>query len=423
MVLPRFDTFAALRHRNFRLFFTGQLISLIGTWMQSMAVSWLVLLLTGSAFYLGLVGALQTLPILLFSLWAGVVADRVNKYRLLFLTQGTAMLLALVLGLLLAGGVLHIRLMCLLVFLVGTAFAFDIPARQAFIVHLVGKADLPNAIALNSTLFNATRVIGPALAGVLIATVGMANCFFLNAASFLAVLLALALIKLPVAEPPPPLPFGRAWRELRDYLRQRQDLKLILGLMTAVSLFAMPYHVLLPLLAREVLGVEARGFGLLMAANGLGAFTGGLALARRLRRRPPMPSFLGGLACFLLGLLALSFCRNYYLALGAIFVAGVGMVSQLSTGNSLLQLNVPDNLRGRIMSLFGLIIVGFAPLGSLFLGTLAHYLGPCAAITLGSLLAAAATGLLLWRYPDWRTVGFAELPVSPPASLPPNVPN
>jgi MFS family permease len=421
MALQRFETFAALRHRNFRLFFAGQSVSLIGTWMQSMAQSWLVLILTNSAFYLGLIGALQTLPILLFSFVAGVVADRTNKLRLLFITQSVAMLLALVLGALVAEQALRIWVLCVLVFVAGTAFAFDIPVRQSFIIELVGKEDLPNAIALNSTMFNATRVAGPATAGFLIASVGMANCFFLNAASFLAVLLALILMQLPPARPANHLSFGRAWRELFDYVSGKRELQLILGLMTAVSVFAMPYYVLLPLMARDILGTGAKGYGWLMASSGLGAFLGGLFLARRLQRRPPMPSFLGGLLLFLLGLLGLSLCRNYYLALAALFVSGFGMVTQLSTGNSLLQLNVPDELRGRLMSLFGLIIVGFAPAGSLFLGTVAHYLGPCLAFAVGSLLAAISSGILLWRYPEWRTVGFSDLRPPKPESLPAEV--
>ncbi len=421
MAIHRFETFAALRHRNFRLFFTGQSVSLIGTWMQSVAQSWLVLVLTNSAFYLGLIGALQTLPILLFSFVAGVVTDRVHKLRLLFLTQSVAMILALVLGLLVAEHLLQIWLLCILVFMAGTAFAFDIPVRQSFIVELVGKPDLPNAIALNSTMFNATRVAGPATAGFLIASVGLANCFFLNAVSFLAVLLALLMMRLPPPRPGNHLPFRHAWGEVLTYLRQRRELQLILAIMSAVSVFAMPYYVLLPLMARNVLGVDAKGYGWLMASSGLGAFLGGLFLARRLRRRPPMPSFLGGLVLFLLGLLGLSLVRNYYLAMCALFVSGFGMVTQLSTGNSLLQLNVPDELRGRIMSLFGLIIVGFAPAGSLYLGTVAHYVGPSWAFAVGSGLAGLSAAILLWLYPEWRTVGFSELKPPEPEPVPPEV--
>lgn len=414
------QTFSALRHPNFRLYYGGQMVSLTGSWMQSLAFSWLVLVLTNSSFYLGLVGAIQTLPVLLFSFLGGVVADYTRKLRLLFITQTLLMLSALVLGVLIAEELIQIWLLCVLVFLTGTVIAFDIPVRQAFLVELVGKPDLPNAIALNSTLFNATRVVGPALAGVLIAAVGLANCFFLNAASFLAVLLALVLIKVPQYRPAPWTSFLRAWRELLDYLLTRQELKLILLIMTAVAIFAMPYYVLLPILARDVLGVGPRGFGLLMATSGLGAFLGGLSLARRLQRRPPMPSFLGGLAFFLLGLVGLGLCRNYWLALAFIFLVGFGMVTQLSTGNSLLQLNVPDEMRGRIMSLFGLIVMGFAPVGSLLYGGVAHYFGPGPAIAGGSLLAAFICGLVLLKHPELRHLAFSELEAEAP-TIPPTI--
>ena len=229
------STFSALRHRNFRLFYTGQMISLTGSWMQSVAFSWLVLVLTNSSFYLGLVGALQTLPVLLFSFLGGVVADHTSKLRLMFLTQAALLLLALALGLLVDLELIKIWDLCIIVFLSGTVMAFDIPARQAFIVDLVGRRDLPNAIALNSTLFNFTRVLGPAVGGVIIAAVGMANCFFLNAASFLAVILALAMMRLPQARRTPWKPFLHAWKELLDYLWTRRELRLILLMMTLVA--------------------------------------------------------------------------------------------------------------------------------------------------------------------------------------------
>jgi MFS family permease len=413
-------TFASLRHRNFRLFYGGQLISLTGSWMQSVAFSWLVLLLTNSSFYLGLVGALQTLPVLLFSFLGGVVADHTNKLKLLFLTQAVLMLLALALGILVQLNVVQIWDLCLIVFLSGTVMAFDIPVRQAFIVELVGKQDLPNAIALNSTLFNATRVVGPAIGGVVIAAVSMANCFYLNAASFLAILVALMLMRVPPSRLAPWTPFRHAWRELLDHLLALRELRLVLLLMTAVAVLAMPYYVLLPILARDVLGVGARGFGLLMAVSGLGAFLGGLTLARRLQRRPPMPSFLGGLAMFLVGLMALGLCRNYYAALVCMFLAGFGMVTLLSTGNTLLQLNVPDALRGRLMSLFGLIVMGFAPVGSMLYGVAAHYSTPGIAITGGSFLAALLAGLILLYNPDLRHFTFSELETPEPTPLPPS---
>jgi MFS family permease len=406
MSATRFPTFAAFRHRNFRLFYSGQTISLTGTWMQSIAFSWLVLVLTNSSFYLGLMGAAQTLPVLLFSIVGGVVADHTSKLRLLFATQTALMILALILGVLVEVKVVQVWMLFVLVFLSGTAIAFDIPVRQSFIIELVGKEDLPNAIALNSTLFNATRFLGPAVGGVMIAAVGMANCFFLNAASFLAVLLALMLIKLPRSHNPSWTPVLRAWQELRDYLISRRELKLILIMMSAVAVFAMPYFVLLPILARDTLGVGPRGFGLLMATSGLGAFIGGLTLARRLQRRPPMPSFLAGMGLFLVGLMGLGLCRNYYAALGFIWVSGFGMVTQISTCNSLLQLNVPDALRGRLMSLFGLVVMGLAPVGSILFGGVGHYLGPGPAITIGAVLAALVAGLVFWRNRELRHFGF-----------------
>jgi MFS family permease len=418
MPLGQFDTFAALRHRNFRLFYAGQAVSLLGSWMQSVALSWLVLMLTNSSFYLGVVSALQALPILVFSFVGGVVADQSHKQRLLYLTQGGMMVVAFVLGYLVFANILSIWLLCILVFLAGTALAFDIPIRQAFMMELVGRADLPNAIALNSTMFNGTRVIGPALAGLLIAQVGLANCFFLNAASFLAVLLALFWMELPPPVTAPRASIREALGELRDFMQDNQNLRLILILMTAVSILGQSYFVLVPILARDVLGAGPRGFGILMAMSGLGAFLGGLALARRLTRRPPMPSFLGGMVLFLVGLLALSLCQNYYLALGAMVLIGVGMVTQLSTGNSLLQLNVPDGMRGRIMSLFSLIIIGSVPFGSMLYGTVAHYLGPSLALTLGSLSAGAVSGFILLRYPNLRHLKFQGLEPPPAPTLP-----
>jgi MFS family permease len=422
MRLEYFETFASLRHRNFRLFFGGQTISLLGSWMQSVALGWLVLELTNSSFYLGLVSALQALPILIFSFLGGVVADQAHKQRLLYLTQGGMMAVALVLGVLVFSEHLNIWLLCVLVFLAGTALAFDIPIRQAFIVDLVGRADLPNAIALNSTMFNGTRVVGPALAGLLIAQVGLANCFLLNALSFLAVLLALFWMNLPPHLETPRVSVKDALVELKDYVKQNQNLKLILILMTAVSILGHSYFVLVPILARNVLGAGPEGFGVLMAMTGLGAFLGGLALARRLTRRPPMPSFLGGLAIFLVGLLALSLCRNYNLALGAMVLIGVGMVTQLSTGNSLLQLNVPDQMRGRIMSIFSLIIIGSMPFGSMLYGTVAHYVGPSLAMTLGSLSAGAVSGFIFLRYPSLRQLDFQGLEAPPAQPLPPRMP-
>jgi MFS family permease len=252
--------------------------------------------------------------------------------------------------------------------------------------------------------------------------VGIANCFFLNAVSFLAVLLALFLMHLPPAPPAVWTPFFRAWREVADHLLALRELKLLLLIMAVVAILAMPYFVLLPILARDVLGAGPKGFGLLSAASGLGAFLGGLTLARRLQRRPPMPSFLGGLGLMLSGLVGLGLCRHYHLALVFTLLAGFGMVTMLSTGNSLLQLNVPDELRGRIMSLFGLIVMGFSPVGCILYGIAAHYLGPGLAIAGGSLLAAGAAGIILAKNPDLRHFAFTGLEPGESRPLPPTIP-
>lgn len=401
------DTFVSFRHRNYRLFFFGQAISLVGTWMQSVTQSWLLLLLTDSAFFLGLLGALSTLPILLFSFWGGVIADHVNRQRLLLLTNTGAMLLALLLGFLVALKWITVWYLLLIVFGLGTVMAFDIPGRQSFIVELVGKADLPNAIALNSSLFNATRVLGPAVAGLLIASVGMANCFFLNALSYLAPILGLSLMRFP--QPVLSRPRPRTWegmRELIHHLRDRPQLGWMLAVLGITSSLAMPFLVLMPMIARDVLGTGARGYGFLMAATGLGAFLGALTLANRLRRHAPGPFFWVGAGLLCLALIFLSFCRNYTFAFGWLFMAGFGMVIHVSTGNSLLQLNVPDELRGRIMSLFSLILIGLTPLGSLLFGTLAHYYGPCLTVGLGSGVAGVALLAIFWHRPEVRGLSF-----------------
>jgi MFS family permease len=408
MPLALTDTFASFRHRNYRLFFLGQTISLVGSWMQSVAQGWLVLMLSNSAFILGLAGALSTLPILLFSFWGGVIADHTNKRNLLFFTNTVGLILALILGLLVFFQVVAVWQIMILIFGVGTAMAFDIPGRQSFIVELVGKTDLPNAIALNSSLFNGTRALGPAFAGLLIASVGMANCFFLNALSYLAPLICLSLMRLsylPNSRPRPRTLEGA--RELLTYIYHQQP---ALGWLTIImacnSVFALSYTALMPLIARDILGSGPQGFGFLMAATGLGAFFGALVLATYIRRHPPMYFFWGGSSLMLLALFLFSCTRSYECAMGYLFLAGFGMTITISIGNSLIQLNVPDNMRGRVMSLFSLTFLGFTPLGNFLYGTLAHYLGPCLTVRLGSGLAALLGLFFFLSHPELRSLTF-----------------
>jgi MFS family permease len=409
MPLALTDTFSSFRHRNYRLFFFGQTISLVGSWMQSVAQGWLVLMLSNSAFILGLAGALSTLPILLFSFWGGVIADHTNKRRLLLLTNTAGLLLALILGLLVWSDVVAIWQIMLLIFGVGTAMAFDIPGRQSFIVELVGKHDLPNAIALNSSLFNGTRALGPAMAGLLIANVGMANCFFLNSLSYLAPILSLSLMRLPDAPNTGPRPGTMAGiRELLTFIYRRQP---ALGWLTVImacnSVFALSYGALMPLIARDVLGTGPAGFGYLMAATGLGAFLGALILATFIRRHPPMYFFWGGTYLMLTSIFLFSCTLSYHLAFLYLFLAGFGMTITVSTGNSLVQLNVPDTMRGRVMSLFSLTFLGFTPLGNLLYGALAQNIGPCLTVRLGTGLAALLGLFFFLSRPELRSLTFA----------------
>lgn len=413
MPLALLDTFASFRHRNYRLFFIGQTISLVGSWMQAVAQGWLVLLLTDSSLMLGLAGALNTLPLLLFSFWGGVVADQADKRRLLLATNSAGLVMALTLGLLIFTDLVQVWQIMVLLFGIGTAMAFDIPGRQSFIVELVGRNDLPNAIALNSSLFNGTRALGPAFAGILIASVGIANCFFLNALSYVAPLICLALLRLP----PRPRPDHRlrtiaGTRELFSFIsRQRPELGWIMAILAINAVFALSYTVLMPIIARDILQAGPRGYGFLMAASGVGAFFGALVLAGLIRRYPPMPFFWGGTALMLAALFLLSCNRSFWLALAFLFFTGFGMTIAISTGNSLVQLHVPDEMRGRIMSLFGLTFLGFTPAGNFLYGLLSHYFGPCLTIRLGTGLAALLVLFCFLARPGLRRLRFtSELP-------------
>ncbi len=413
MPLALLDTFASFRHRNYRLFFIGQTISLVGSWMQAVAQGWLVLLLTNSSLMLGLAGALNSLPLLLFSFWGGVVADQADKRRLLLATNSAGLVMALTLGLLVFTDLVQVWQIMVLLFGIGTAMAFDIPGRQSFIVELVGKDDLPNAIALNSSLFNGTRALGPALAGILIASVGIANCFFLNALSYVAPLICLSLLRLPVRlRPAHRLRTIAGTRELFAFIaRQRPELGWIMAILAVNSVFALSYTVLMPIIARDILQAGPRGYGFLMAASGVGAFFGALVLAGLIRRYPPMSFFWGGTALMLLALFLLSCTRSFWLALVFLFFTGFGMTIAISTGNSLVQLHVPDEMRGRIMSLFGLTFLGFTPLGNFLYGLLGHHLGPCLTIRLGAGLAALLGLYCFLARPELRRLLFtSELP-------------
>jgi MFS family permease len=394
----------ALAHRNFRLFFFGQGVSLVGTWMQSVALGWLVLDLTNSPFAVGLNSALRALGVLLFTLYAGIVADRVDKRRVIILTQALQMVEALALAVLVWTGVVAVWQVMLLALFVGIVNAFDIPTRQSFIVELAGKEDLMNAIALNSSMFNAARVVGPAIAGALIGLVGVGMCFFLNGVSYLAVILALAAIRLPPFQPRPG--GASAWsgfREVLGFLRSDRRVETLIVLTATLSVFGFPFLVMMPVFARDVLHVNAAGYGALTASVGVGAMLGALAIAlnsTRIARRGRLMT-LGG-TLFGLGVLAFSLSRSFVLSLVLLGLSGCAMIVNNALTNTLLQTIVPDELRGRVMGFYSFVFVGLSPLGAFQAGLFAEHLGAPAAIGVGAALCAVAVGVAAWRVPELR---------------------
>jgi MFS family permease len=392
-------TFAALRHRNYRLFWISQLVSLTGTWMHAVAQGWLVLELTGQPFWLGAVGAANTLPVLAFSLLGGVAADRFPKRSLLIASQSVSAALALGLGLLALGGQVQVWHVLLVALLLGTANALDLPARQSFVVEMVGREDLLNAIALNSLTFNAARVVGPAVAGAIVAAAGTATCFLVNAASFVPVVAALALMRdLPEAPRARPASVSAHLREGLAYLASERRFQGLIALVAAGSFFGYPCITLLPAFARDVLHADARGYGLLMAMTGVGAVVSALALAARQRSGAAGGVVVGAGVAFGAALALFAASRSFATAVPLLAVAGAGMVAQAATANTLVQSMVPDALRGRLMSMFTLVLMGAMPLGNIVIGALAELVGTMSAVALfGLALCAAVTAVALVR--------------------------
>ena len=390
--------FGALRHRNFRLFFLGQLVSLVGTWMQQVAQAWLVHTLTNSAFYVGLVSALGSLPVLLFSLYAGAVADRMSKLKLIILTQTAAMLLAFLLAGLVFARVVTATHIVVLAALQGVVMAFDVPGRQSFFVEMVGKEDLMNAIALNSSAFNVTRVLGPAAAGILIGQFGVGVCFLLNGISFLAVIAALFAIRLPPYRPAPLPP--STWAHIREGLRyvasDRRVLAIVLNI-AVLSVFGFPFLVLLPVVARDVLGRGAAEFGWMSSSVGAGALGGALMLAAFARQLPKGRVLRWAAGSLGLIVAAFGLSRSLPVSLAALVLAGFAMIVNTATTNTLLQTLAPDHLRGRVMSVFTLAFVGMGPIGALQAGVLADHLGAPATLVIGGLICVAASTTLFQR--------------------------
>jgi len=371
----RLTAFRALRHRNFRLFFVGQLISLIGTWMQMVAQSWLVLKLSNSPLMLGVVSFAGFMPIVLVALFAGVVVDHVDRRRLIIGAQTLLMISAFVLGVLTWSGTVTVYYVIALAALNGFVSSFDMPGRQAFVVEMVGREDLPNAIAMNSMIFNGARMIGPAIAGLSIAVIGVTGCFMLNGVSYLAVIWSLFQMELPRRER---REFGATMmRQVRLGLayvwRHRPTLWLLV--LVAINMgIGMQYSVLIPVFARDLLHVGAHGYGFLMAAQGLGAVVSAIVMnSRSTAPKALRQNLVFGIFCMAIATAGFGVSTWMSLSLLAQFFIGVGLMNHMVTTNTLLQMFVSDELRGRVMSIYTLSFIGTAPMGSLAVGYIGEH--------------------------------------------------
>ncbi|MCU1342809.1 MAG: major facilitator superfamily transporter [Candidatus Acidoferrum typicum] len=395
--------FRSLKHRNFRLFFSGQLISLIGTWMQTIAEAWLIYRLTGSSVLLGLLGFVSQIPIFLLSPIAGLAADRWPRQRVVIATQLSSMTLGFTLAALTLSGRIRVWEIISLATLLGVVNAFDVPARQSFLIEMVGREDLLNAIALNSTMFNGARLAGPAVAGLLVAKIGEGWCFFLNGVSYIAVIAGLLMMRieksLVVHDGTSPI---EKLREGLRFVRHTLPIRTLLLLLGVVSFTALPFSVLMPIFADRILHRGASGYGWLMGAVGFGAMCGAFTLAMRQQLR----GFGNIVAYSAIGLgvslMLFGASRWYWFSLVALALAGYAMMMQFTSANTLIQAMVPDQLRGRVMSLYSMMFLGMSPLGSLVAGKMAQHIGAPSTVALGGLISLGGGVVFAVKWPSMR---------------------
>jgi MFS family permease len=397
------DMFRSLRHRNFQLFFSGQLISLIGTWMQNVAQAWLVYSLTGSSWLLGVVGFAGQIPIFLFAPLGGLAADRWNRHKIVIATQTASMILAFALAALTLMHIVKVWEVVVLAALLGVVNAFDVPARQSFLIEMVSRDDLMNAIALNSSMFNGARVIGPAIAGITVAKIGEGWCFFANAVSYIAVIAGLLMMRLEPFEEQKhqTSPFEHI-KEGFEYVQKTAPMMALVWLIGIVSLVAVPYSVLMPVFADQILHRGAHGLGILMGASGVGALLGALTLAMRrgVRGLGHTVGYAAGM--FGLSLILFAVSKNFWLSVVMLVPVGYGVMLQMSGSNTLIQSMVPDKLRGRAMAVYTMMFMGMAPLGSLFAGALADRVGAPWTVSVGGVGAIAGAWWFLKNLPKWQ---------------------
>ncbi len=393
-------TARALRHRNFRLFLGGQFLSLIGTWVQTVALSWLVYRLSGSAAMLGLVGFASQVPYLVLSPVGGVLADRTNRRRLIVITQALSLLQALLLAALTLTGKVQVWHVFYLSLGLGIVGVFDMTGRQSFLVEMVGKEDLMNAIALNSSVYNSGRILGPAVAGVLVAAIGEGYCFLVNAASFLAVIVGLLMIRLPRAAPrkhtaSPYEHFQEGWQYVRDHAPSR-TLLIHLGI---VSIMNYPFLVLMPVFADRILGGGPQTLGILMSSVGIGAIFGALYMASRTGLRGLSRTIFRATLAYSVALIGFAFAPSLSIACVFLVATGFGMMLQVSSTNTSLQSLAPDALRGRVMGFYGMMFLGMAPIGSLMAGWMGEWIGVRYTVAFGATVCIAAAFLFNRRRP------------------------
>jgi MFS family permease len=399
-------TFRSLRIRNYRLFFFGQLVSVSGTWMQQLAQDWLVLRLTNRSLPVGITTALQFAPVLVLGIWGGLIADRLDKRRLLLATQGTMGALALALGVLTATGAVRLWMIYLLALLLGCATSFDMPARQSFVTEMVGSTELPNAVGLNSAVFNLGRIIGPAVAGVLIGVVGIAPAFIVNAVSYLAVMAGLWMMD------PSKLfrtaPVERSRGQVRDgvrYVLATPTLRWTILLMGVVATLGLNFRVALPLLARFTYNGGPSLYGVLASIMAAGSVVGALTAASRVR--PSQRLLLWSIVGFGVSSLAMAFLLNPALAAIVLLPVGFFSIAWISTANTTVQLGSAPEMRGRVMSIYGLLLLGSTPIGAMLIGWLSEAYGPRSSALLAGLSSLAAAGVAILVRPDRAKRGRA----------------
>jgi MFS family permease len=394
-----FAAFPALHSRNFLLYCCGQIISMIGTWLQTVAQGWLVLQMTNSAFWVGITAAIGSIPLIIFTLLGGVIVDRFSKKHILYFTQTTAMILAIILGFLTITKQITLPEILTLAFILGITNAIDMPARQSFVAEMVGKDKLPSAIALNAGLFNISRILGPGIAGLLILKFGLGNVFLINGISFSAMIISMLFITVKHTAPTKKLQTLVAIKEGLTYSFTHPIIQVLLLFGTIASIFGWSYNTIMPVIVRDVFHQDTTVLGYFFGASGVGALLGSIILSATLKKiNTPIAIFIGTVI-FTISLFLFTFTHNIYLAYLALFFVGVGLIIQLSLLNTTLQHLAKDELRGRIMSIYTFMFIGLMPIGSIEIGSIAEHFGPGIAIRINATIVLLyGTYLFLKRH-------------------------